>query len=105
MAGVIKDGFLEKRIQRPFGIVVWQKRQITLTTSEIIVRNPAKKDETKRYLYESVVLAPVAAAPSGRHAFSLLDVRHPRPPPSRRARARATPRAPDRRSRTRARRS
>ena len=70
---IAMEGYLEKRIQRPFGIVVWQKRHVMLTPSEIVVRNPQKKDETKRYLYESVVLAPFSAAPSGRVAFALLD--------------------------------
>ncbi|KAK7234092.1 hypothetical protein SO694_00146070 [Aureococcus anophagefferens] len=50
---IAMEGYLEKRIQRPFGIV--------------------KKGETKRYLYESVVLAPFSAAPKGRVAFALLD--------------------------------
>ena len=70
---IAMEGYLEKRIQRPFGIVVWQKRHVMLTPSEIVVRNPQKKDETKRYLYESVVLAPFSAAPKGRVAFALLD--------------------------------
>ena len=37
---IAMEGYLEKRIQRPFGIVVWQKRHVMLTPSEIVVRNP-----------------------------------------------------------------
>ncbi|KAH8088887.1 hypothetical protein JL720_6855 [Aureococcus anophagefferens] len=70
---IAMEGYLEKRIQRPFGIVVWQKRHVMLTPSEIVVAEPAEEGRDEALPLRVRRARAVLRGAEGRVAFALLD--------------------------------